>query len=151
MENGTMGAHRREARVNAGLFFYRALADLKSKVSKLQSDRKPKARMKKESSFRSFLGRKNRTDARGDDDELIVELNQDYIQCGICYEDFATDMNSTNLRTREMLPIMGSCGHYFCHGCTIRWKVTVAGAMAHARSAVRQISLISSIPSITEC
>jgi len=110
-----------------GLFFYRELADLKSKVSKLQSDWKPKARMKKESSFRSFLGRKNKTDARGDDDELIVELDQDYIQCGICYEDFAADMNSTNLRTREMLPIMGSCGHYFCHGCTIRWKVTVAG------------------------
>mmetsp|Transcript_6554 Transcript_6554/g.10254 ORF Transcript_6554/g.10254 Transcript_6554/m.10254 type:complete len:269 (+) Transcript_6554:606-1412(+) len=91
----------------------------------LHRNQKPRAYMRKEPSFHSFLGRKKKKDHL--DEELVVELDQDYILCGICYEAFTTDLNSSNLRTRELLPVMGSCGHYFCHGCTIRWKGTVAG------------------------
>lgn len=91
----------------------------------LHRKQKPGACMRKEPSFQAFLGRKKKKEPL--DEDLVVELDQDYIFCGICYEAFTTDMNSTNRRTREMLPVMGSCGHYFCHGCTIRWKDTVAG------------------------
>ncbi len=91
----------------------------------LVRNQKPWAFMRKEPSFQSFVGQKKSKDLV--DIEVVVELDQDYILCGICYEAFTSDMNSTNPRTREMLPVMGSCGHYFCHGCTIRWKDTVAG------------------------
>ena len=60
-----------------------------------------------------------------DDDDCIVRLDQDHKQCGICYEAFTTDMESTDQNIREKLPVLGSCGHYFCHGCIIRCRTMV--------------------------
>eukprot|EP00984_Skeletonema_dohrnii_P023108 scaffold12201_cov75-Skeletonema_dohrnii-CCMP3373.AAC.1 len=64
-------------------------------------------------------------DERRDDDELVVRLDQDHIHCGICYEAFTSDMESTDQNSREKLPVLGSCGHYFCHGCIIRCRTMV--------------------------
>eukprot|EP00985_Skeletonema_marinoi_P024104 scaffold16520_cov151-Skeletonema_marinoi.AAC.5 len=64
-------------------------------------------------------------DEWSDDDDCIVRLDQDHKQCGICYEAFTTDMESTDQNSREKLPVLGSCGHYFCHGCIIRCRTMV--------------------------
>jgi hypothetical protein len=91
-------AFRRELR--------RELADVKATLSK----------------FEAHMKEKLKNDARGDNEVLVVGLDQDHIQCGICHEAFTTDMQTTDQTTREMLPVLGSCGHYFCHGCIIRWR-----------------------------
>ena len=53
------------------------------------------------------------------DTDLVVRLNNDHSHCGICYEAFATDMETTDQRSQNLLPVMGPCGHYFCRGCII--------------------------------
>ena len=57
--------------------------------------------------------------------DVIFSLDQDHIQCGICYKAFTTDMKCKDQTTRELLPVLGSCGHYFCHGCIIRCRFMV--------------------------
>ena len=57
-------------------------------------------------------------DGTGDTD-LVVRLNIDHSHCGICYEAFATDMETTDQTSQNLLPVMGPCGHYFCRGCII--------------------------------
>ena len=103
--------------------FYRELADVKAKVSKLENDKdKLEANMKEIRQKLEENDQKKKHYVRVDDETLFVELDQDHIQCGVCYEFFTTDMKSTDKECREMLPVMGSCGHYFCHGCIIRWR-----------------------------
>ena len=63
----------------------------------------------------------------GDDEEIVVRLDQDDIQCGICFEPFK-DTESTDETARGMLPVLGSCGHYFCHGCIIELQNHGIGA-----------------------
>jgi hypothetical protein len=93
--------------------FRREMADVKATLTKLQGDKEK---------FEAYMKEKLKHDATGEDEELIVGLDQDHIQCGICHEAFTTDMQSTDQTTRDMLPVLGSCGHYFCHGCIIRWR-----------------------------
>ena len=64
-------------------------------------------------------------DEMSNEEDLVVRLNQDYTHCAVCHEPFATDMESTVQETREMLPVFGSCGHYFCHGCILRLRTMV--------------------------
>ncbi|KAL7449741.1 hypothetical protein ACHAWC_001772 [Mediolabrus comicus] len=70
-------------------------------------------------------------DGTDDTDRLVVGLDRDYSHCGICYEAFTTDMERTDHTSRKLLPVMGSCGHYFCRGCIIASQYMVApnGAM----------------------
>ena len=74
---------------------------------------------------------KSDLDAREDGVDVVFRLDMDHVQCGICYEAFTTDMESTDQASRELLPVLGSCGHYFCHGCIIR-----CGFMARMKGSV---------------
>jgi hypothetical protein len=69
-------------------------------------------------------------DGTGDTD-LVVRLNSDHNHCGICYQAFTTDTESTDQTSQNLLPVMGPCGHYFCRGCIIASQYMVApnGAM----------------------
>lgn len=103
--------------------FCKELADVNAKVSKLEGDiEKIEAAMKEMRQKLEEQDQKKKHYVRVDDETLLVELDQDHVQCGVCYECFTTDMKSTDKESREMLPVMGSCGHYFCHGCIIRWR-----------------------------
>ncbi len=64
-------------------------------------------------------------DTREDDMEVVFRLDQDHTNCGICYKAFTTDIQSSEQLSRELLPVLGSCGHYFCHGCIIRCRFMV--------------------------
>ena len=64
-------------------------------------------------------------DEMSNEEDLVVRLDHDYNHCGVCHEPFATDMQSTVQETRKMLPVLGSCGHYFCHGCIFRLRTMV--------------------------
>ena len=55
------------------------------------------------------------------DTDLVVQLDSDYSHCSICYQAFTTDMERTDQTSRELLPVLGLCEHYFCHGCIIAW------------------------------
>ena len=69
---------------------------------------------------RDEFGLQARTaNANGGGVDVVVTLDQDHIQCGICYNAFTADMASTDQTSRELLPVLGACGHYFCHGCIV--------------------------------
>jgi hypothetical protein len=57
---------------------------------------------------------------------LVVGLDRDHSHCGICYQAFTTDMESTDQTSQNLLPVMGPCGHYFCRGCIIASQYMVA-------------------------
>ena len=60
---------------------------------------------------------------------LLVELDDEQTKCGICTDEFSTDVGSTDESARRRLPVLSSsprCDHYFCHGCILDWQQSVA-------------------------
>ena len=73
---------------------------------------------------RDEFGLQTRTaNANGEGVDVVFTSDQDHIQCGICYNAFTTaDVASTDQTSRDLLPVLGACGHYFCHGCIVRCR-----------------------------
>ena len=111
------------------LSMLKEIADVKVKVAALN------VRYKRE---RERLLR----DEMSNEQDHVARLDQDYTHCAVCHEPFATDMEST-VETRQMLPVLGSCGHYFCHGCILRLRTMVG------LNGAKQINLCLKIPLIT--
>ncbi|KAL9186417.1 hypothetical protein ACHAXT_005655 [Thalassiosira profunda] len=48
----------------------------------------------------------------------VVVLSDELKTCGICMNEFSTDMDGDE-ETKKMLPVLSTCGHTYCHGCVL--------------------------------
>ena len=84
--------------------------------------------------------------------DLVVRLDQDYVQYSICFQAFTTDMESTG-QTNSYKPQAAACLGFRADtifarcGCTL---VGPSGAL-DVQISVEQINLFLKIPIITEC
>ena len=60
----------------------------------------------------------------------LLALKNSDIECPICYNNFATDLYTKNESVKNLLPIVGTCDHVYCHGCVLQHQNQIAKTRA---------------------
>jgi hypothetical protein len=62
--------------------------------------------------------------------EDVVALLALKSECPICFNSFATDLYTKNESAKNLLPVLGTCDHVYCHGCVLQQQNQIAKTRA---------------------